>query len=172
MLSYTVLARFCAYCSKVGNCSLKWPIACKFSTWTVRQVYRQVYHDSFNSCSRALNPSSILWTEESVWLDTVPMISEGLYSFSKVLFTFSTVSFKKLSSVSSLEIASSKEGFWAFWCSKWMENGLKRSPKCLKNSTAPSIYLYILLDIVELGSVFKGQSDCLLHYLLSSPSRI
>ena len=35
------------------------------------------------------------------------MIPEGLYGFS-VLIIFSTVSFKKLSSVSSLEIASSK----------------------------------------------------------------
>ena len=39
------------------------------------------------------------------------MIPEGLHDFSKVLMTLSTVSFKKLSSVSTLEIASSKESF-------------------------------------------------------------
>ena len=39
------------------------------------------------------------------------MIPEGLHAFSKVLITVSNVSFKKLSSVSSLEIASSKESF-------------------------------------------------------------
>ena len=42
------------------------------------------------------------------------MIPEGLHAFSKVLITFSNVSFKKLSSVSNLEIAISKESFEPF----------------------------------------------------------
>ena len=42
------------------------------------------------------------------------MIPEGLHAFSKVLIAFSNVSFKKVPSVSSLEIASSKESFETF----------------------------------------------------------
>ena len=58
------------------------------------------------------------------------MIPESLHAFSKVLITFSNVSFNKSSSVSSLEIASSMESFSVFWCFKWMEDALQRSPKC------------------------------------------
>ena len=76
------------------------------------------------------------------------MIPEGLHAFSKVLITFSNVSFKKLSSVSSLEIASSKESFWAFWYLKWMEDAFEEKSQ-MSNFREKSAGFWSSLTILE-----------------------